>query len=258
MGAFHEGHLSLMRLARRKADRVVVSVFVNPTQFGPGEDFTAYPRDLRRDARLARGEGVDLCFAPSAEALYGPNHRMEVHPRILEDVLEGKTRPGHFAGVCLIVLKLLHIVEPDVLVLGQKDAQQAVILETMVRDLDLPVRVVRGATVRDPDGLALSSRNAYLDPGQRAAAPVLYRGLRRAQERARKGERSAARLLGGIRADLAREPRVRLDYAAAVDAVTLEPLRVLAGRVLFCLAAYLGKTRLIDNVQFTLRKRSSP
>ena len=249
MGSLHEGHLSLLRRARRLGDRVVLSIFVNPTQFSPREDFGAYPRNLPRDLRLARGVPVDLCFTPPVEAMYAQDSRTEVRVTCLDRVLEGSTRPAHFAGVALVVLKLLHLVEPDLLILGQKDAQQALILERMVRDLDVPVKVVRGPTVRERDGLAMSSRNAFLSPEDRAAAAALWRSLRHARDLVRSGERRSSRVLAAVRADLAQEPRIRLDYAAAVDARTLEPLTRLEGRVLFPLAAYLGRTRLIDNLE---------
>lgn len=256
MGYFHEGHLSLMRRARRYGDRVVVSIFVNPTQFAPTEDLAAYPRDIPRDLTLARGAGVDLCFVPAAERIYRSGRCTEVRVTGLESRLEGATRPTHFAGVVLVVLKLLHLVEPDVMILGQKDAQQAVLLERMVEDLDLPVKVVRGVTRRERDGLAMSSRNVYLSPEDRRAAPVLHRALVRAQRAARGGERSAAKLLSLIRREVAAEPRVRLDYAAVVDARTLEGLDRVEGRVLMPIAAYLGRTRLIDNVEFQATRRT--
>ncbi len=252
MGYFHEGHLSLMRHARRRARRVVVSIFVNPTQFAPGEDLGRYPRDLPRDLKLARAEGVDLCFTPEAETLYRPDRRTRVTVEGLDTVLEGASRPGHFDGVALVVLKLLHLVAPDLLVLGQKDAQQAVLLERMIADLDLPVRVLRGRVVREPDGLALSSRNVYLGGEDRAAAAVLHRALRAGRRLALAGERSAGRVLGTVKREIAREPRVELDYVAAVDARTLEPRRRLTGRVLLPGAIRVGGTRLIDNEEFTL------
>jgi pantoate--beta-alanine ligase len=252
MGYFHEGHLSLMRRGRRLADRVVVSIFVNPTQFAAGEDLSRYPRDLPRDLRLARALGVDLCFVPDPETVYAPGHCTTIHVTGLEHRLEGRTRPTHFAGVALVVQKLLGMVAPDILLLGQKDAQQAVILERMIQDLNVPVRVHRGPTVRERDGLAMSSRNTYLTPDERRAAPVLWRSLRRARTAVRGGERSAARILRLIRREIASEPRVRLDYAAVVDAKTLEDLRTLRRRVLIPVAAYLGRTRLIDNVEFTV------
>jgi pantoate--beta-alanine ligase len=239
MGFFHEGHLSLMRKARRLCDRVVVSIFVNPTQFAPHEDFKSYPHDLRRDLKCARELNVDLCFMPAENQMYSPDHRTEVHVTGLDRVLEGTTRPTHFAGVALVVAKLLHITEPDILVLGQKDAQQAVVLETLVRDLGFPVKVLRGPTVRERDGLAMSSRNTRLTEKQRRAAPVLWRALRKARRRL-------------IRSEVAREPLVRLDYAAVVNARTLEEIPKLEGRVLIPIAAYLGRTRLIDNVEFSV------
>jgi pantoate--beta-alanine ligase len=257
MGYFHEGHVSLMRRGRRFADRVVVSIFVNPAQFAPGEDLDRYPRDLPRDLRLAREAGVDLCFVPEAEVLYPPGDCTTIHVTGFEHRLEGRTRPTHFAGVALVVQKLLGIVGPDVLLLGQKDAQQAVILERMIRDLKVPVVVRRGPTVRERDGLAMSSRNTYLTPAERRAAPVLWRSLRRVRRAVREGERSAARILALIRREVAAEPRVRLDYAAVVDAKTLEDLRRLRRRVLVPVAAYLGRTRLIDNVEFTVDGRGA-
>jgi pantoate--beta-alanine ligase len=256
MGSFHEGHLSLMRRARKLADRVVISVFVNPTQFGPSEDFGAYPRNLPRDLELARTERVDVCFVPTAERIYAADRRTAVHVTGLEHVLEGVSRPTHFAGVTLIVLKLLHIVEPDVLVLGQKDAQQAMILERMVRDLDVPVRVVRGPIVRERDGLAMSSRNVRLSPEERRAAPVLFGALKEARALVKSGERRAEPILRRLRAHIAEESRVRLDYAAVVDARTLNPLEVLEGRVLIPIAAWLGSTRLIDNLELDVKVAS--
>jgi len=252
MGGLHEGHLSLMRLARRHADRVVVSLFVNPTQFGDARDFHRYPRNETRDRRLCRQEGVDLCFVPGAGDLYTGDRHTEVRVTGLEDKLEGASRPGHFAGVALVVIKLLHIVETDILILGQKDAQQAVVLETMIRDLDLPVRVIRGRLIRAGDGLALSSRNVLLDDDQRRSALVLSRSLRLARRRIREGERSAARIRSLIRKEFAREPGARLDYADVVDARTLEPVRRLEGRVLLPLAARVGRVRLIDNLELTV------
>ena len=256
MGFFHEGHLSLMRRARTLADHVVVSIFVNPTQFAAGEDFDTYPRNVGRDLELARRERVDACFLPKAERLYKADRRTAVHVTGLEQVLEGSTRPTHFAGVTLIVLKLLNIVEPDLLVLGQKDAQQAIILEQMVRDLDLPIRVRRGPIVRERDGLAMSSRNVRLNPEERRAAPVLFRALREARALIHSGERRAEPILRRIRSRIAEEPLVRMDYVVVVDARTLSPLERLEGRVLIPLAAWLGKTRLIDNIEQNVRPLS--
>jgi pantoate--beta-alanine ligase len=249
MGALHEGHLSLVRAARERAEYVVVSVFVNPTQFGPGEDFAAYPRDLEGDLELLGAEGVSLVFAPTTGVMYGPEATVTVDPGPLGDVLEGAIRPTHFRGVCTVVAKLFGIVEPDLAFFGEKDFQQLAIVRTMVRDLDLPVRVVGCPTVREPDGLAMSSRNVYLSSQERAAAAVLYRALRAAETRMLAGERDARTLVEVMRAEIATEPLVVPDYAEVADAVTLAPLDALDGspaRAL--LAARLGSTRLIDNL----------
>lgn len=256
MGNLHEGHLSLVRRARSRCDRTVVSIFVNPTQFGPQEDYRSYPRTLSRDLRLCREVGVECCFTPSEREMYAPGELTEVRIPELEGVLEGRTRPTHFTGVLRVVLKLLHIVEPDELILGQKDAQQALILETMVRDLKMGVRVVRGKIVREPGGLALSSRNAYLSDRQREAAGALYRGLRAARKAALSGERRASALRRIVTREIGREPLLRVDYVACVDAATLKPLRSVRGAVLLAAAVYAGTTRLIDNQQFTVKGSS--
>ena len=255
MGAIHDGHLSLVRRARAAADRVVASVFVNPLQFGAGEDFTRYPRPVRRDRALLAGAGVDLLWEPRAADLYPPGHRTRVVVRGLGDVLEGASRPGHFEGVATVVLILLEAVAPDVLWLGQKDAQQAVVLERMVSDLRLPVRVRRGPTVREPDGLAMSSRNAYLAPAERAQAVALVRGLAAARARLVAGERSAARVAAAVRGVWRRYPLVRGESVAVVDARTLEPLADVrtARRVLVAVSARVGPARLIDNLEWSPR-----
>jgi pantoate--beta-alanine ligase len=250
MGAIHAGHLSLVARARRHADRVVASVFVNPLQFGPHEDYRRYPRPVRRDRALLRRAGVDLLWEPRAAEFYPPGHRTRVRVIGLGDVLEGASRPGHFEGVATVVLKLLDVVAPDTLWLGQKDAQQARLLERMVADLDLPVRVRRGATVREPDGLALSSRNAYLEGDERAQALALWRGLRAARALLRAGERSAARLRAAIRRVWRAHPLVREDYIAVVDAETLEPVARVRVRILVAVAARVGRARLIDNFEW--------
>lgn len=254
MGFLHAGHLSLLARAKRRGRRVVLSIYVNPTQFAPHEDLATYPRDLRRDLGMAREAEVDLCFCP--ETLYGEGFQTQVRVTGLETVLEGASRPDHFAGVTLVVLKLLHIVEPDALILGQKDVQQAVILERMVRDLDLAVRVERGPIVREADGLAMSSRNIYLTPVQRAAAPVLHRALQEARSAARIG-RASGPLLRSIERAVAAESEADLDYVAAVDATSLQPVSKLSGRVILAIAARFGRTRLIDNEEFSLREVSS-
>ena len=250
MGAIHAGHLSLVRRARASARRVVGSIFVNPLQFGPREDYRRYPRPIARDRRLLRAAGVDLLWEPRVDDIYPEGHRTRVSVGGLSTVLEGASRPGHFDGVTTVVAKLLAVVQPDVLWLGQKDAQQARILEQMVADLDLPVKVRRGATVREPDGLALSSRNAYLDPQQRLAALALPRGLKEAARLLRGGERSGARLVAAIRRIWRRHEGVREDYIAVVDARTLQPVTRVRGRVLVAVAARIGRARLIDNFEW--------
>jgi pantoate--beta-alanine ligase len=250
MGAIHEGHLSLVHQARSSADRVVASVFVNPLQFGPGEDFTRYPRPARHDRRLLAAAGVDLLWEPRVADLYPKGERTRVRVTGIGEVLEGAVRPGHFEGVATVVLKLLNAVMPDVLWLGQKDAQQARLLEQMCRDLLLPVRVRRGPTVRERDGLALSSRNAYLDPGQRAQAVALVRGLEAARKALGAGERSASRLKNAVRRVWRGFPAVREDYIAVVDSGTLAPVRRVSGSVLVAVAARVGRARLIDNFEW--------
>jgi len=250
MGAIHAGHLSLVRRARRQADHVVASVFVNPLQFGPGEDYRRYPRPLRRDRALLRAAGVDLLWEPRAAEFYPPGYRTRVRVPGMSDVLEGASRPGHFEGVATVVLKLLNVVAPGTLWLGQKDAQQAHLIERMVADLDLPVRVRRGPTVREPDGLALSSRNAYLEGDERRQATALWRGLRAARALLRAGERSAARLRAAVRRVWRAYPLVREDYVAVVDAEHLEAVSRVRGRVLVAVAARVGRARLIDNFEW--------
>jgi pantoate--beta-alanine ligase len=253
MGALHEGHLSLVRRARRSSQRLVASIFVNPLQFAPREDLSRYPRSPARDRELLRGAGVDLLFTPGVEDLYPPDDATRVTVTGLDQGLCGPSRPGHFTGVATVVLKLLSIVQPDDLWLGQKDAQQATIVERMVADLFLPVRVRRAPTVREPDGLAMSSRNAYLAPAQRAQAVALSRGLAAARERLAQGERSAARLRAAVRAVWRRFPAVREDYVEVVEPATLQPLRRVAGPALIAVAAYVGPARLIDNLVWNPR-----
>lgn len=253
MGAIHEGHLSLVARAVRSADRVVASVFVNPLQFGPGEDFGRYPRPLRRDRALLADAGVDLLWEPGVADVYASGDRTRVRVEGLSDVLEGASRPGHFEGVTTVVAKLLGAVAPDVLWLGQKDAQQALILERLCADLLLPVRVRRAPIVRERDGLARSSRNAYLDTAQRAQAVALSRGLAAARVRLARGERSAAKLAAAVRGVLREYPLVREDYVAVVDAATLAPLARLRSRALVAVAARVGPVRLIDNFEWRPR-----
>ena len=248
MGALHEGHLSLVRLAAEKADAVVVSVFVNPTQFGPHEDYERYPRDVERDAALADEAGADVVFAPSVEAMYPPGFSTVVDVRDLTDRLCGSYRPGHFDGVTTVVAKLLGIVRPDLAVFGQKDGQQASVIERMVEDLHLRVEIVRAPTVRESDGVALSSRNRYLSEDERARARVLPGALRVAREQYERGERRPEALLSEVRRRIEEEPDVRVQYVEAVDSRTLEPVEKLADGVMVAAAVFVGDTRLIDNV----------
>ena len=253
MGALHEGHLSLVRLARRNADRVVVSIFVNPLQFGPAEDFTRYPRPAARDRALLAAEGVDLLWEPDVKDIYPPGDRTRVFVEGLSDVLEGSSRPGHYTGVCTVVARLLSAVQPDDLWLGQKDAQQAVILERMAADLLIPVRILRGPTVREEDGLAMSSRNAYLSHAERQQAVALSQGLAAAWILLRSGERNAQRLAAAIRREWDGYPLVREDYIAIVDPESLESLKQVRGAALIAVAAHVGPARLIDNFPWSPR-----
>ncbi len=245
MGYLHEGHLSLVRRAREECAAVVLSIFVNPMQFGPQEDLERYPRDEGRDLALAREAGVDAVFAPEAREMYPAGFTTEVRVRGIEDVLEGAARPGHFAGVATVLAKLLNIVGPDRMYMGQKDAQQAVVTRRMISDLDFPARLVVCPTVREPDGLAMSSRNVYLGPEERAAAAVLYRALTTAR---RSGNRSPEILEEVVRETVLTEPLVELEYVSASDAGSLGPVTADTREVLLSLAARAGKTRLIDNV----------
>jgi pantoate--beta-alanine ligase len=249
MGYLHEGHLSLVRESRKRAGVTVVSIFVNPTQFGPNEDYQKYPRDLAKDAAYLERGGVDCLFYPAAAEVYPPGYRSYVEVMGLQDRLCGRSRPGHFRGVATVVLKLFEIVRPDLAFFGAKDAQQVLIIRKMAADLDLDVEVVTCPIVREPDGLALSSRNAYLGPEERKAALALSMSLRWAERAVAAGERDAARLLAGIRSVLEGEPLARIDYIEAVDPETLEPAAAVRGEVLIALAVFIGSTRLIDNVR---------
>jgi len=248
MGALHEGHLSLVRAAKSQCDAVAVSIFVNPTQFGPNEDFAKYPRTFDRDRDLLRQEGVDVLFAPSTEEMYPAGACTWVTVEGMSDRLCGRSRPGHFRGVTTVVAKLFHIVEPDLAFFGQKDAAQAAIIRRMVRDLNLPVEIVVCPIVREPSGLAMSSRNAYLTTEQRQSALVLYGSLKEIERRFQSGERNAAKLIAAGNEIVAAEPSVRLDYLEIVDPDTLEPLPTLNRTALVAIAAFVGTTRLIDNV----------
>jgi pantoate--beta-alanine ligase len=250
MGYLHAGHLSLVEQARNECDLVVVSIFVNPTQFGPSEDLSRYPRDEARDLQFLESAGVDWVFIPTAEEIYPPGFQTYVDVREVTTVLEGAARPGHFAGVATVVAKLFNLVQPGVAYFGQKDAQQVVVIRRMVRDLNFPVDLVTGMTIREPDGLALSSRNVYLDPAERQAALVLSRALRAAHDLWDAGERDGERLRAAMRAVLAAEPLAQPDYVSIADPDTLAELDAIppGQGALASLAVRIGRgTRLIDN-----------
>jgi pantoate--beta-alanine ligase len=251
MGALHAGHASLIRTARARTGFVVVSIFVNPTQFGPNEDFARYPRTFAADLELCAAVGADAVFAPAPAEMYPEGFSTSVEVRGLQDPLCGATRPGHFGGVATVVLKLFNIVRPDVAFLGAKDAQQARIIQQIARDLDLTVRVEVLPTVREADGLAMSSRNRYLDPAQRQAAPLLYRALEKVRNLVADGERDARKLEALLAAEVASTPGAVLDYARVVDAQTFGPVERIERPALAALAAYFGTTRLIDNITLT-------
>jgi pantoate--beta-alanine ligase len=248
MGALHEGHLSLVRAARGACDVVAASIFVNPTQFGPTEDLAKYPRSFERDRELFEREGVELLFAPTVEEMYPAGAVTWVTVEELSGKLDGRSRPGHFRGVATVVAKLFAIVEPDAAFFGQKDAAQVAIIRRMARDLDLPIEIGVCPIVREGDGLAMSSRNAYLDPQQRKQALVLHRSLMRVQKLVDGGERNAAKLTDVGRDEFAREISVRLDYFEIVDPDSLDPVANVSGGALVAVAAFVGNTRLIDNI----------
>ena len=248
MGALHEGHLSLVREAKRQCSPVIVSIFVNPTQFGPGEDLQKYPRTLERDCALLESLGVDYVFAPEATEIYPRDFRTVVSVEGLSEKLEGRIRPGHFQGVCTVVLKLFEIVRPRFAYFGRKDAQQARIIRQMVRDLNLDMEIVVCPIVREADGLAMSSRNAYLNPSERQAATVLYRALDAARRKLNCGTRAASEILETARSIVNSEPLAKLEYAELVDASSFEPLDFVRPPALLLIAARIGGTRLIDNL----------
>jgi len=248
MGALHEGHLSLVRAAKAQCDAVAVSIFVNPLQFGPTEDLAKYPRTFERDRALLEQEDVDFLFAPSVEELYPGKAITYVTVEGLSEKLCGRSRPGHFRGVTTVVAKLFHIVEPDLAFLGQKDAAQATIIRRMVRDLNFPVEIMVCPIVREADGLAMSSRNAYLSPRERRSALALYRALREVQKKFNQGEHNPFRLIEAGKNVLTQESGVRLDYLEIADPDTLDPVERIERPVLVAIAAFVGNTRLIDNI----------
>lgn len=248
MGYLHLGHLSLMERARAENDLVVISIFVNPKQFGPGEDLATYPKDLARDIQLAEMVGVDLLFLPERSEMYPADFQTYVEVRQLSQDLCGKTRPGHFTGVCTIVTKLFNLIQPDRAYFGQKDAQQVMVIQQLVKDLNLEVTVIICPIVRDADGLAMSSRNKYLSPAERESALILNKSLQRAEEMIGRGQRDAALLKEEIVAMITAGKSVEIDYVSIVALETLQPVTKLQGRILIALAVFIGKTRLIDNL----------
>lgn len=254
MGFLHEGHLSLVRESLRKTDCAIVSIFVNPAQFGPDEDFKQYPRDLERDVDILEKEGVEIVFLPDLEDMYPENYRTYVEVHDLQDKLCGRSRPGHFRGVCTVVLKLFQIVKPDIAFFGQKDAQQALILKKMVRDLNLRVDIDVLPIVREADGLALSSRNIYLSTEERNAALCLIKSLKKAEKMIDEGGRESGRIIKAMREVINLEPLARIDYVEIVDLDNLNPLDKIEGEALVALAVFIGKTRLIDNMIVNLKE----
>jgi len=251
MGYLHEGHLFLARRARAENDAVAASIFVNPTQFGPREDLARYPRDLPRDLALLEKEGTDLVFAPETEEIYPPGFSTWVVAEGVPERLEGASRPGHFRGVATVVAKLFNLLEPHRAYFGQKDAQQVAVIENMVRDLNMNLKIVPVLTVREQDGLAMSSRNIFLNPRERQAALVLYRSLCLAQEMYKSGERNAGRIREAMIKLIQKEPLAQIDYVSIAHPETLEEVEKLAGPALVSLAVRIGPTRLIDNIIFT-------
>ena len=248
MGYLHEGHLSLMRQAKRDCDVCVISIFVNPAQFSPNEDLKKYPRNINRDLALAKSVGVDAVFYPSSKAIYPEGYLTYVNVEKFTEVLCGESRPGHFRGVTIIVTKLFNIVQPDIAYFGQKDAQQAIVIKKMVQDLDMPVKIKIMPIVREPDGLAMSSRNAYLNLKERTDALVLYQSLIRAKRMIKKGERSSKKIVSAMRQMITAKKTADIDYISCVGLNNLEPLSRIQGRALIALAVFIGKTRLIDNI----------
>lgn len=247
MGFFHDGHLELMRQARKECDVVIVSIFVNPTQFGPGEDYEDYPRDIERDMQLAEEVGVDVIFNPSVEEMYPDGFSTYVEVKGITGKLCGRSRPGHFKGVATIVTKLFNSVQPDVAFFGQKDAQQVLVIQKMVKELNIDLEIRTVPIVREEDGIAMSSRNLYLNDEERKAARILYRSIQKAQQKVQEGERDVNRLKGAVIDMISSEPLARIDYVELLTYPELEEKDVLEGKMLLALAVKIGKARLIDN-----------
>ncbi len=250
MGYFHEGHLSLIRQARRNSQALIVSIFVNPIQFGAGEDYKRYPRDLERDKKLAEKEGVNILFVPSAREMYPQGYHTFIEVEKLGESLCGRSRPGHFRGVATVVAKLFNLVSPQSAYFGGKDAQQAFLIKRMVKDLNMGIEIKVLPIVREKDGLALSSRNRYLNPEERQAAPILYKSLQEAQKMFNSGERDSRKVIQRLEEMIEREKRSRIDYISIVDRETFEDRERIGGKTLLALAVWIGKTRLIDNLPF--------
>ena len=248
MGALHIGHVSLIEAAARQTDFVVVSIFVNPTQFGPGEDLQEYPRPFEQDLRICREQGVDVVFAPTPAEMYPGENFTWVTVEKLTESLCGQFRPGHFRGVATVCAKLFNIVQPDVAFFGQKDAQQAVVIRRMVADLDMPLAIVVCPTVREPDGLAMSSRNQYLSPSQRKDAAYIYKSLQKSRQMIEAGEKDTAKITAEMRKILNQVPSMKIEYVSIVDAQTLQSVDRIAGEVLAAVAVKIGSPRLIDNI----------
>ena len=248
MGFLHEGHLSLVRESVQQTDVTVVSIYVNPAQFGPKEDLKEYPRDINRDTEILEAEGVDYIFSPDNEEIYPEGYKTYVEVHDMQDTLCGRSRPGHFRGVCTVVLKLFNIIEPDFAYFGQKDAQQAIILKRMVQDLNLGVKIEVLPIVREEDGLALSSRNAYLDQEERKAARVLSQSLEEAREMVKSGEQDSGQIISRMKEMISQEPRAKIDYVEIVDRENLNPVAKIEKEALAALAVFVGKVRLIDNM----------
>jgi pantoate--beta-alanine ligase len=248
MGALHEGHLSLVRRARKMGDIVVVSIFVNPTQFGPNEDLSKYPRTLARDKKLLRELNVDYLFLPNAKEMYTDGYVTYVVTEKITSILEGASRPGHFRGVTTIVAKLFNILQPDIAIFGQKDAQQAIVLKRMVKDLNMPLKLVVAPTVREKSGLAMSSRNRYFDREQLQRAACISHGLRDAEKLVKSGESDCRKVIAAVRSPIKKTAGTEIDYVSVNDAESLEPVKRISGKVLISVAVKLDGVRLIDNI----------
>lgn len=253
MGYLHEGHLSLIAAAKKHTDVVVLSIFVNPIQFGPKEDFEKYPRDLKHDEEMARGAGADVVFCPSLKDMYPEDHASYVTVEKLTDNLCGRSRPGHFRGVATVVAKLFNIIKPEVAYFGQKDMQQALVIKKMVSDLNMDIEVRMMPVVRETDGLAMSSRNTYLSDAERRDAAVLYQSLKSAEALIKNGERSSGKVIRAVKNMIETKRSARIEYAKVVDTAGLKDIKMITGEIALAVAVFFGKTRLIDNITITVK-----